>query len=456
MKPTTASQLAEVLGVRVAAGDPSAIVSAGVSTDTRRLVPGAAFFALRGDHFDGDRFAADAFTAGATVVVVSSWSGPVPSGSVAVIVVADPLLALQRLAFWWRSQLHLPVVGITGSNGKTSTKDFVAAVLGQRYEVAATRGNLNNHIGLPLSVLATSHEHSAAVWEMGMNHAGELAPLCEIARPKYGIITNIGTAHIEFLGSREAIAEEKGMLARVLPADGALALSAGCDFFEYFRQRTHAPVIPVGNGRGIVRAEGIVTQGACSRFTLVIDGSKPAIVELPVPGRHMVFNSLLAAAIGWKLGLDTLQIAEGLSNATITGGRLRCYGIDGIHIIDDTYNANPESMLAAIDTLTETPLPQPGGRRILVLGRMGELGDHAPAAHLRVGREAAAKGLSVIAVGEGAEGIAEGAGGSPHLVDPDEAAAYVARESRKGDVILFKGCRAAAVENVMRKAFPIR
>jgi len=456
MKPITANQLAQILGVPIAAGDALSLISAGVSTDTRSLPGGAAFFALRGENFDGDRFASTALASGAAVVVVARWDGGEPPAGTAVIVVPDPLLALQRLAFWWRNHLDMPVVGITGSNGKTSTKDFAAAVLSQRFNVSATRGNLNNHIGLPLTVLATTPQHTAAVWEMGMNHAGEIAPLCEISRPKYGIITNIGTAHIEFLGSREAIAEEKGMLARVLPPDGTLVIPAGCDFYEYFRQRTHASVVPVGNGRGLVRAEAVTLDAEGARFLLVIEGLGRAMVELPVPGRHMVTNALLAAAIGWKLGLGIAEIAVGLSGAAITGGRLRCHDFDGIRVIDDTYNANPESMVAAIETLTETPLPQPGGRRIIVLGRMGELGSHAPAAHLRIGRQAAARGLMVIAVGEGAEGIAEGAGGCPHLVDSDQASAFISREARPGDVVLFKGSRAAAVELVMRQAFPPR
>ncbi|MEI7956649.1 MAG: UDP-N-acetylmuramoyl-tripeptide--D-alanyl-D-alanine ligase, partial [Verrucomicrobiota bacterium] len=198
MQPLSAQQLATILGALIVAGSPAVIANGGVTTDSRKLPDGAVFFALRGPTFDGDGFAAAALTSGARVAVVQAWNGPAPDGT-AVIVVPDTLLALQRLACWWRQQLTLPVVAITGSNGKTSTKDFTAAVLSQQFSVAATRGNLNNHIGVPLSVLATTPQHTAAVWEMGMNHSGEIAPLCEIARPDYGIITNIGTAHIEFL-----------------------------------------------------------------------------------------------------------------------------------------------------------------------------------------------------------------------------------------------------------------
>jgi UDP-N-acetylmuramoyl-tripeptide--D-alanyl-D-alanine ligase len=453
MNPIPAQQLAEILGVPLAAGDGSVMVSGGVSTDTRKLLPACVFFALRGENFEGDSFVLQALQSGAAVAVTHRWEGEAPSNT-AVIVVPDTLRSLQRLAHWWRQQLDIPVVAITGSNGKTSTKDFTSAVLSKRFHVSATRGNLNNHIGVPLTVLSTTAEHTAAVWEMGMNHAGEIAPLCEIARPKYGIITNIGTAHIEFLGSREAIADEKGTLARALPADGVLFLPATCDFYDSLRQRTKArQIIAVGNGRGTVRAENLCFGPVGTTFSLVIEGEEPVDVTLAVSGRHMVTNALLAAAVGWKLGIPPLEIADALSQATLTGGRLGRYDYQGITIIDDTYNANPESMAAAIETLADTPVPD-GARRIVVLGRMGELGPHASAAHLRTGALAAERDLTVIAVGEGAEGIATGARNAPHFQDFAEAAKWLAREVKPGDTVLFKGSRSATVERVMNAAFP--
>lgn len=452
MSPYTAQQLAAILGVTVVAGCPGVLAHGGVSTDTRTLRRGAVFFALRGENFDGDVFAAAAFAAGAAVVVVHRWVGEVPTGG-AVIEVSDTLLALQRLAYEWRNQLDIPVVAITGSNGKTSTKDFVTAVLSQRFEVSATRGNLNNHIGLPLSVLATTAQHTAAVWEMGMNHSGELSVLCEIARPKYGIITNIGHAHIEFFSSRDAIAEEKATLARALPSDGVLLIPATCEYHEYLRQRTKATLISVGNGRGVVRAENIRFERDGVRFTLVIEGEENAEVVLPVPGRHMVTNALLAAGVGWKLGLRAEEIATGLAEAKLTGGRLRCYDSQGITIIDDTYNANPESMVAAIETLADMPVVN-GGRRVIVLGRMGELGAHSSSAHLRIGELAAQRHFTVVAVGEGAEGIARGAMDAPYFPGFEDAARWLSREVKSGDVVLFKGSRSATVEQVMNNAFP--
>ena len=460
MKALTAQQFAEILGAEVF-GDPDASATAGVSTDTREMKHGCVFFALRGENFDGDQFAAGALQGGANVVIVHQWRGGAPSAGKAVIKVKDTLRALQKFACWWRRQLDqlntdrspLPVVGITGSNGKTSTKDFTAAVLNRKFTVSATRGNLNNHIGVPLSVLSTSEAHTAAVWEMGMNHAGEIAPLCEIAKPRYGIITNIGTAHIENLGTRDMIAEEKGSLARALPEDGILFLPAICEYNTYFRDRTRAAIVSVGNGRGLVRAEELVFESDRTIFRLIIEGVGSEEVVLPVAGRHMVTNALLAAGVGWKLGIEIEEIAAGLSESVLSGGRLRRYLCGGVQVVDDSYNANPESMLAAIETLEDLPLDG-GGRKFIVLGQMAELGRHAEQAHLKIGRTAAEHGLEVLAVGEGAAGIAEGAGSAPYFKDFEKASSWLKSKVAEGDVVLFKGSRAAAVETLMNSVFP--
>jgi UDP-N-acetylmuramoyl-tripeptide--D-alanyl-D-alanine ligase len=371
-----------------------------------------------------------------------------------VIRVPDTLAALQRLAAWYRRKWDIPVLGITGSNGKTSTKDFSAAVMDRAFEVCANRGNLNNHIGLPLSILTLEERHQVGIFEMGMNHPGEIAPLCEIAKPKLGIITNIGSAHIEFMGSREGIAEEKGALARSLPEDGALFVPAGCDFLDYFKRRTKARVIAVGNGRGLVRAEELRQEESFACFQLVIEDSRVE-VRLPVAGKHMVNNALLAAGAGWFLGISPEEIAAGLSNAVLTSGRLRRFKSAGITVIDDTYNSNPESVLAALDTLAETPVGE-GGQRYAMLGRMGELGPLAPQAHLQAGQRAAERGFIVVAVGDGSLGISEGAGGAEYIPDKEQAAAWIAERAKPGDVVLFKGSRSVALERVMNQAFPSR
>ncbi|MFC7338643.1 UDP-N-acetylmuramoyl-tripeptide--D-alanyl-D-alanine ligase [Haloferula chungangensis] len=451
MKALNADTIAQATGGRLIAGAGSVLANS-ISTDTRTIPDGAVFVALRGDRFDANDFAPQALSAGATVAVVERWDGGDP-GDRAVIEVGDGLAALQRLAHWYRMQHEMPVVGITGSNGKTSTKDFTSAVLSGAYQVCATRGNLNNHIGVPLTVLSIKEGDSAAVVEMGMNHAGEIAPLCEIARPNIGIITNIGTAHIEHLGSRQGIAEEKGSLARALPEDGVLFVPAGCDFYEYFKSRTKARVIPVGNGRGLIRAENLRQDDGRAQFTLVIDHQPVAEVDLPVAGKHMVTNALLAAGCGWFLGMEPELIAERLSSTVLTSGRLRRYFSRGITVFDDTYNANPESMAAAIETMADTPV-NAGAHRYVVLGPMGELGSHAPEAHLRIGRLAAERGLSVIAVGAGAEGIAEGAGEADFFPDGQVAATALAERVVAGDTVLFKASRSAAMERVMNEAFP--
>ena len=452
---------ATIQEIRGAIGAPAADMSdrlvTGVSTDTRTIRPGSLFVALRGERFDGHKFIAEAVRAGAVGVVVESLDDPGAAGDAAVLEVRDTLLALQRLARWHRGRLDLDVVAVTGSNGKTTTKDFTAAVLGGKFPVSATRGNLNNHIGLPLTVLSATPEHRAAVWELGMNHPGEIAPLCEIARPTIGIITNIGTAHIEFMGSRDGIAEEKASLARALPDDGTLVVPAGCDFVEYFRRRTHARVLTVGNGRGLVRAEQLLFSDDGVRFTLVIEDHESAEVMLPVSGRHMVANALLAAGAASVLGLSAGEIAAGLSDSRISGGRLTKLVRRGIGILDDSYNANPESMAAALETLAEMPVVN-GGSRIAVLGHMAELGGFAGEAHEKVGRLAAKHGLQVAAVGEQAlpilDGVAAAGGKGEHFSNAGEAAAWLAATAKAGDLVLFKGSRSAAIENVLKQAFP--
>ena len=447
----TAQKIIEILDTKNIVGSPDALGDQ-VFTDSRKTVTNGVFIALRGENFNGDTFAAKALEGGASIAIVQEWSGGELASGKAVIEVSDTLFALQRLAHWWRSQLDIPVICITGSNGKTSTKDFTKAVLSQAFNVNATKGNLNNHIGLPLTVLSTTKEHTAAIYEIGMNHSGELSPLCEISRPKFGIITNIGSAHIEFLGSRDAIAEEKGTLARYLPEDGLLFTPVGCEYNEYFRARTRARMIPVGNGRGLVRAENLRLQPDGTKFTLVIEGEDSAEVFLPVPGKHMVTNALLAAALGWKLGISPEKIADGLSSTVLTSGRMRRIEWEGITLFDDTYNANPESMEAAIETLAETAVPE-GAKRIVVLGKMGELGIHAESAHLKIGKLAVDRGLTLIAVGKGAEGIAQG-GGAPHFPDIHAAADWLLENARPSDVVLFKGSRTAAIEKVLQTAFP--
>ncbi|TAE91556.1 MAG: UDP-N-acetylmuramoyl-tripeptide--D-alanyl-D-alanine ligase [Verrucomicrobia bacterium] len=454
MKPISARELAPILGATLVAGDADACVSNGVGTDTRKLPTGCAFFALKGENFDGNAYAPHALEQGAAVAVVSAWpSDAVVAAGHAVLLVPDALTALQQLAHWWRSQLSLHVVGLTGSNGKTSTKDFTAAVLRQKLTTHATRGNLNNHIGLPLTVLETTPDHQAAVYEMGMNHAGEIAPLAAIARPQIAIITNIGSSHIEFLGSRENIAREKASIAAALNTEETLILPHDCDFMELITSLTRARIMTTGGPHDLVRASQLTEQAGGTKFLLEID-TESAWVDLPVPGRHMVANALLAAAAGHLCGLDVAAIARGLEQASLTSGRLRRFERKGMVVIDDTYNANPESMIAALQTLAREPIAD-GARRFAVLGRMGELGEHAAEGGRRVGCCAQELALELVTVGDEADLISRHAGETArHYATQEQTVEALQRELRAGDVVLFKGSRSAKMEQVMNQIFP--
>ena len=425
-------------------GGGECVISGGVSTDTRSIPPAALFFALKGENFDAHHFLDKAVGAGAAALVIQD-TAHLPA-EVPAVLVEDTLTALQALARWYRAELALPVIAITGSNGKTSTKDFTKSVLGQKFRVNATLGNLNNHIGLPLTVLATEEDDEIGIFEMGMNHSGELAPLCEIGRPNVSIITNVGTAHIEHMGSRDAIALEKGTLARALDKDGTLLVPSDCDYLSDFRASTAARIVTVGEGS--VRAENIVPGIAGSCFDLVVDGLGSIPTSIAVAGEHMITNALLAAAAGHHFGLTLEQISLGLKHAELTGGRLRQFQSHGVTVLDDTYNANPESVIAALETLANLPC---AGQRTAALGVMAELGDHASEAYSRIGKKASELGLRLITVGEEAQAY----GAAQHFQSSAEAAHWLLENSNSGDCVLFKGSRMAAMERVMNQAFPL-
>ncbi len=430
----------------------SRVISSGVVTDTRQLAEGCLFIALTGARFNGNSFAEQASELGAAAVIVSEdVTGVHPACS--IIRVADTLIALQQLALWWRSQLEgLRVIGLTGSSGKTSTKDMLLSILSQRYRAQATRGNLNNHIGVPLSVLSTDSDTQVVVWEMGMNHIGELAPLCDITQPDDGIITHIGSAHIEYMGSRENIAEEKCTLARSLPRTGWLFYPAADDFADYIATQTTAHIMPLGEADCLIQAHDVSYHAQGSDYTLSIAGEASVRIQLPTPGRHMVSNSLLAAAAAWKAGCQLDEIAAGLSQSCLTQGRLSCEQRAGLFLVDDSYNANLESMLAALDTVADMSEPR---RRIAVLGPIGELGSHGPDIHRAVGERVRARGYDALftvgATSENMNALHEGAAGVElHHDESHEAIGeLLSRYCQSGDAILFKGSRSAAMERVL-------
>lgn len=450
METLSLQTIAGYAGATLRQGDPAREVSA-INSDSRTLAPGELFLALRGEHFDGHAYVAQAAERGAAGAIVAEDSaGGAPGEGFALLAVPDPLLAYQRIAQAYRDSLPLRVIGITGSNGKTSTKDFAAAVLGRRFRVLKTEGNFNNHIGVPRTLLSARRQDEIAVVEMGMNHPGEIAPLAALARAEIGIITQIGDAHIEFMGTREAIALEKGMLAEALPAEGCLILPAADPFAASIAQRTRARVVTVGVGQGDIRAVDFEQDLAGGRFTALAHGES-ALVSLTVPGEHMAINALLAIAAGLACGLSLAECAAGLTGAALTHGRLESRSAGGRHFLDDSYNANPDSMIAALETLARLPAT---GRRVAVLGRMGELGAAAEAGHRRVGEAAARLGVNLL-IGVGAEGVTlaeaardAGMSDASSVVSIEQAAALLARRTEPGDLILVKGSRSAGMERV--------
>ena len=432
-------------------GDGGRLVTS-IATDSRHIAPGDLFIALEGEKFDGHHFLRQVAEAGAAAVMVSRLPEGWDTLPCAVIHVPDTLAGLQQLARHYRAW-HKPfVLGITGSNGKTSTKDLACSVMSAKYQVCATEGNFNNHIGLPLSILKLRQGDTCGVFEMGMNHPGEIAPLAAIAAPDAAIITNIGVAHIEYMGSREAIALEKGTLAEAVPEQGFVVLDANDDFTPAIAARCKARVLRAGIGKGDVAAHDLKGSAEGTSFTLDFSGTRTKAF-LPVPGSHMVANAALAATVAWQTGISPQAIVESLRGARLTKGRLETRNVNGVTFLDDSYNANPDSMKAGLRTLADLAS---AGRRIAVLGRMGELGSHALEGHREVGRYAASLNLDALfTVGNEANVITEAAAasnpalGTEHFSTHEACAAHLQSHLRAGDLVLLKGSRSAGMERVL-------
>jgi len=450
MELLTLNKIAQLAKGLLAQGDGEQIIER-VSTDSRTLQPGDLFVPLRGENFDGHKFVEQASERGALgAMVEEGWQGVTPK-TFALIRVPDTLQGYQNLAANYRRSLPLKVIAITGSNGKTSTKDFVAATLARRFRVTKTEGNFNNHVGLPQTMLAASASDEIGVWEIGMNHPGEIAALAKLAAPDAAIITNVGLAHIEFMGSRDAIAAEKGALAEAIGAEGTVILNADDPFSQAMAERTRAKVILAGIENGSVRANEVTQSPTGSEFT-ILEGAHRCRAQLPVPGIHMVQNAMLAVAAGRAFGLSLEDCAAGLASAPLTKARLQIKEINGIQFIDDSYNANPDSMKAALRTLVELDAD---GRRIAVLGQMNELGEESERGHREVGEAAAAFGIDeLIAVGGTGSEIARaaqeaGLEQSTFVAAAEDAARLLGKTAAPGDLILVKGSRSARMERVL-------
>jgi UDP-N-acetylmuramoyl-tripeptide--D-alanyl-D-alanine ligase len=470
MMPGTLRGLAAVIGGTLrSASDPDRPVR-GVAIDSRKVFEGDLFFALPGERRDGVEFVAEALARGAAAAVVpSAGAVPLPGRSVTgiagegmlpggpLIEVDDPARALLDLARHERDQTTARVVvGITGSTGKTCTKDLTAAVLTRRFRVAASPASFNNEVGLPLTILLAPPGVEVIVCEMGARGPGHIRRLCEVARPHIGVVTNVGTAHMELFGSPKVLEDAKAELPESLPVDGTAVLNADDGVARSYATRTPARSVFYGNGEeAVIRARGVEIDRRTGKagFELAVpDGVAPVI--LPVPGEHMVANALAAGAVGWVLGIPVEEIAAGLGEAVVSAGRMEVLDTpDGFRVVNDAYNANPTSMAAALKAARWMAR---AGRCLAVLGPMAELGPIADSEHERVGELVARLGIDgLIVVGQEARLIAVGAereGVEPERItfceDVGEAVEAARAAARPGDLVLVKASRVARLERV--------
>jgi len=448
--------LAAVGGRLIGSGERAVSIS-GASVDSRHVTPGSLFVALRGERVDGHAFVSDALRAGAAAALVER---PVdlPAGLDAPqVVVADALRALQDLAAWWRSRHPVRVVGITGSTGKTIAKEIVADVASRGLVTLRNEGNLNSETGLPMTLLRLGPEHEAAVLEMSMYTVGEIARLAEIAQPEVGVVLSVHPTHLERAGSIERIAEAKSELPRALPPDGLAVLNADDPRVAAMRAVTPAAVTTFGlGGDADVRASDIETRGLDgTEFTLEAPWGARRI-RSATPGRHLVPHALAAAAVAERLGIGLDEVEQALAAGSHAAHRMAVgEARSGATLVDDTYNASPVSVAAALEFLAETPVV-PGGRRIAVLGDMLELGPDEERLHREIGARAASAADALITVGERGRWIAEGAraSGAPRVRpvdDPAEAVAMLERELAPGpgDLVLLKASRGIGLERAV-------
>ena len=437
------SQVAEAVQGQLIGAD---VALDGVSTDTRTIARGSLFIALVGERFDAHDFLAQALQAGAAAVLVSD-EGKVPAGASAVVV-DDTRLALGRLAAAWRAQFTLPVIAVTGSNGKTTTKEMVAAILKAAYGAAvlSTRGNLNNDIGLPLTLLGLSAAHRAAVIEMGMNHPGEIAYLAPIGAPTVALVTNAQRAHLEGMGDLDEVAREKGSIFGGLVDGGVAVINADDAYVEAWKAMAGGHSVRTFAIDGAADVVGTVRQHG---LEIAIDLKAPegvATLNLRIPGRHNARNAVAAATACLAAGVPLSAVADGLAAFAGVKGRLqRRSGKAGAEILDDTYNANPDSVRAGIDVLAATI-----GRKLLVLGDMGEIGEASGQYHDEIGGYAKSQGIDrLFALGEASKAAVRNFGeGARHYCNVEKLIAALDKEMGPDTTVLVKGSRFMKMERV--------
>ncbi|MFH1220063.1 MAG: UDP-N-acetylmuramoyl-tripeptide--D-alanyl-D-alanine ligase [Candidatus Eisenbacteria bacterium] len=439
-------EIAGTVGAEVPSGSGEGLAATGYSIDTRHLRQGDLFFALKGETSDGHQFIGDAYEKGGVGAVVDRVTSGLPQ-SFPQLVVPSPLEALQRLAGHVRVGSDVPVVAITGSNGKTTTKEMIAFLLGTKMRVRKSPGNFNNHIGVPLSILALEATDRVLVIELGTNHRGEISELCRIARPQVGVITNIGRAHIGLLGSLEAIAAEKTDLARSLDAEGKAVINGDDQILIESLGDTRAQVTTFGMTRSAAfRASDVrMINGKGSVFKL-----KGLTITVKAPGLHNVYNALGAIAAASLFGVSLREAADALPG--FESMRMKTAASAGVTIIDDTYNSNPDSVMAALSVLTGTK----ASRRIFIMGEMLELGDAAEALHREVGAAAARAGVDIlIAVGgltrkaaEGARAAGLNARNTIYFETKADLKRSLAHIIKPEDVVLVKASRMSGLEEI--------
>jgi UDP-N-acetylmuramoyl-tripeptide--D-alanyl-D-alanine ligase len=444
-----------VLEAPTSVENAGALVASGYSIDSRTVTPGELFFAVRGERLDGHDFVTAAFDRGAVAAVVSrARAASLPDAALAhpLLIVEDPLLALQSLAVHVRRQWGRLVVAVTGSAGKTTTKEAVALALGAKFNVLKSQGNLNNGFGLPLQLLRLMPEHEIAVVEMGMNHSGEIAALARIATPDWGVITNVGTAHIEnFKEGQAGIARAKFELIEALPASGVAFLNCDDAYAAQFGRDFHGRVVYFGSGPCAdpqILSVGEDLRGLHLRYRA---GEHEGDFTLQMLGAHNALNALAGLAVALEAVVDLDAAVKAIASLTAGDKRGQVIEIGGATILNDSYNSNPEALRSMIHTLAARPAE---GRRILVAGEMLEMGEHGPALHIACGRAAAEAGLDlVVAVQGNAEHLATAAcaGGVPavFLRDSEAAGEWLAQNLHAGDVVLVKGSRGVHLERAI-------
>lgn len=426
-----------------------------ISTDSRKIKPGDLFIPIVGEKFDGHDFIDASFDSGASGALTQKDT--VASEGKTLIKVENTLKALQDVARFYRGRFRIPVVGVTGSVGKTSTKDMVASVLGKRFNVLKTEGNFNNEIGLPLTLFNLENCHEAAVIEMGMSGFGEIGRLTRIAAPDIAIITNIGMSHIEKLGSRENILKAKLEILEGLSGNGLVVLNGDDDMLSGLKGKLGFRTVFYGMGDGNdYRAQNVKNLGENGTSFNISLGGREYAVHVTVPGIHNVSNALAAIAAGTELGVPVESMIEGIREFSPGKLRLNIISHKGFKIINDTYNASPQSMESAINVLKDIA---GNGRTIAVLGDMLEMGDWAPKAHMDVGKFAVSRGVDyIITVGKNAGYIAKGAfdeGFNPENIfsfnENNEAAEFIRDFVADGDVVLVKGSRGMKMEQIVER-----